>query len=327
VCALTSLRRNTQLIIQEETGVTATADPFAGSYMMEALTDELETKATALIDEIDAMGGMTKAIEAGWPARKIEETAARRQAGIDSRRETIVGVNKYVARDVASLEVLKIDNVTVRSKQIARLTQLRASRDGDEAASALTALRHAAASTATGADRPNLLALAIDAARARCTTGEISAALEDVFGRYRATPTVTPGACACVRACVLCRRLNVQRKGRTALRMPTSAPTSWRRCAAPCSSLAWRTDARLASSSPRQARTVTRAVCACVVVRMLRGDDRAIAGANVVATAFAELGFDVDIGPLFATPQEVRARAVVGSLAADTWCRVSSDRW
>ena len=146
-----------------------------------------------LIEEIDAMGGMTRAIEAGWPSRKIEETAARRQAAIDSQREVIVGVNKYRAKEAAPFDVRQIDNAAVRAKQIARLRSLRAQRDAGAVERALAALRSAAAA-GEAPGRANLLALAVDAARARATVGEISAALESVYGRHRTVPQVMPGS-------------------------------------------------------------------------------------------------------------------------------------
>src|SRR5437667_4935300 len=173
--------RNTQLILAEETGIAHVVDPLGGSYYVESLTHSIAAAAMALIDEVEAMGGMTKAVEAGMPKLRIEESAARRQAGIDRGEETIVGVNKYRSDEAASVELLDVDNTAVRDRQIERLERVRRLRDAGRVGAALGTLTEAA-KTGTG----NLLALAIEAARVRATVGEISDALEAVFTRHRA---------------------------------------------------------------------------------------------------------------------------------------------
>ncbi|MGL6043174.1 MAG: methylmalonyl-CoA mutase, partial [Sandaracinobacteroides sp.] len=180
------IARNTQLVLQEETGICNVVDPLGGSYYVEALTQELATKAWDLIEQVEAMGGMTKAVASGWPKAEIEKAAAGKQAGIDSGETVIVGVNRYKPANDDTPELLLVDNVAVREAQVARLGSIRASRDGAQVEAALAALRTGAQGSA------NLLALAIDAARVRCTLGEISDALEDVFGRHVAeVKTVT----------------------------------------------------------------------------------------------------------------------------------------
>ena len=184
----TSVRiaRGTELILAEETGITHVVDPLGGSYYIEALTDDLATKAWALIEEVEALGGMTKAVESGMPKLRIEESAARRQARVDRGEDVVVGVNKYVPDDVEMVDVLSIDNTKVREGQIAKLERVRAERDDVACKAALEALTEGARGNG------NLLALAIEAARARATVGEISDAMEDVFGRHRAeTRTLT----------------------------------------------------------------------------------------------------------------------------------------
>lgn len=181
------MARNTQLILQEETGIPKVADPWGGSYMMESLTQELVDAAMVIIREVEELGGMAKAIESGMAKLRIEESATKKQARIDSREETIVGVNKYVVEDADSVEVLTIDNTMVRKKQINRIQETKANRDEKLAQECLSKLRESAAlteSTGNGNHPMNLLHLAVDASRARCTVGEISDALEAVWGRH-----------------------------------------------------------------------------------------------------------------------------------------------
>jgi methylmalonyl-CoA mutase len=259
------LARNTQLIIAEETGVPHVIDPLGGSYYVERLTHEVATAAQALIDEVEALGGMTRAVEQGMPKLRIEEAAARRQARIDRGEETVVGVNKYQPDEAAPIEVLDIDNTKVRTAQIARLSRVRATRDEARCTAALDALRHAA-SGGTG----NLLALSIEATRARATVGEISDALESVFGRHRAAVQSVAGVYGAAYD---------GDAGFARLREDTAA------------------FARREGRRPRM-----------LVVKL--GQDGHDRGAKVIATAFADIGFDVDVGPLFQTPAEAARQAV-----------------
>src|SRR5229473_3154876 len=257
--------RNTQLILAEETGIPHVIDPLGGRYYVESLTHSIAAAAMALIDEVEEMGGMTRAVEAGMPKLRIEEAAARRQAGIDRGEETIVGVNKYQSGEAASVDILDVDNAAVRSAQIARLDRVRKSRDPARARAALVALTEAAR---TGAG--NLLALAIEASRARATVGEISDALEVVFTRHRAaTPSVTG-------------IYGGQYQGDEAFRRIQREIENF---------------AREEGRRPRM-----------LVVKL--GQDGHDRGARVIATAFADIGFDVDIGPLFQTPEEAARQAV-----------------
>ena len=258
------IARNTQLILAEETGIPKVVDPLAGSYYVERLTQDLADAAWALIEEVEALGGMTKAVESGMPKLRIEEAAARRQARVDRGEEVVVGVNKYRPADVEHVEVLDIDNTKVREQQIARLEKVRANRDEAACQAALDALREGAA----GND--NLLARCIDAARARATVGEMSQAMEDVFGRHRAEIRSISGVYGAAYE---------GDEGFAELRAEVDdfAATFGRR--------------------PR-----------ILVAKM--GQDGHDRGAKVVGTAFADLGFDVDFGPLFETPEEV-ARAAV----------------
>ncbi|WNG17419.1 methylmalonyl-CoA mutase [Cystobacter fuscus] len=260
------IARNTQLYLQLESGTTRVIDPWGGSYYVERLTHELAQKAWAHIQEVEALGGMTKAIEAGLPKLRIEEAAARTQARIDSGRQAIIGVNKYPPEHEDKLEILKVDNSAVREAQIARLRELRAERDADEVRRRLDALTVAA-------DRRegNLLALAIDAARAKATVGEISDALEKVFGRYEATARGVTG--------VYASEAGKDAQGITEARA--------------------RADAFLARFGRRPR---------ILIAKM--GQDGHDRGQKVIATAFADLGFDVDIGPLFQTPEESARQAV-----------------
>jgi methylmalonyl-CoA mutase len=259
------IARNTQLIIAEETGVTRTVDPLGGSYYIEALTAELVAKARELIDEVEAMGGMTKAVEAGLPKLRIEESATRRQARIDRGEQVIVGVNKYVPETPDHVEVLAIDNSAVRESQVARLKQIRASRDEAACRAALSALTEAARS-----GEGNLLDLSVKATRARATVGEISDALEQVFTRHRAVTRSVSGVYGGAFA----------------------GDEGYARIQGEV--------ARFAEAEGRRPRML--------VVKM--GQDGHDRGAKVIATAFADIGFDVDIGPLFQTPEEAARQAI-----------------
>jgi len=259
------IARNTQLILQHETGVTKVVDPLAGSYYVESLTASLIVEARKLIAEVEALGGMTKAVEAGMPKMRIEEAAARRQARIDRGEEVIVGVNKFQLKEEPAIDILEVDNAQVRHAQLARLQKIRAGRDEARCVAALKALGEAARN-GTG----NLLALAIEATRARATVGEISSALEGVYGRYQATIRSISGVYAGEWE---------GDQGLERIRADISA---------------------FADEEGRRPRLM--------VVKM--GQDGHDRGAKVIATAFADLGFDVDIGPLFQTPAEA-ARAAI----------------
>lgn len=282
------IARNTQLILQEETDITHTVDPLGGSYVIEHLTDKLVDEATKMIEEIENMGGMAKALEKGIPKLRIEEAAARKQAGIDSGDVTIVGVNKYKLAKEDPIDILDIDNTAVREGQIARLEEIRDKRDSDAVNSALIALSEAAkiedVTSKENPDAHNLLALAINAARARATVGEISDALESVWGRHRASTQTVSGVYE-----------NMYSKKDEYGAVKTAVE-------------------EFAKSNGRRPRIL--------VVKM--GQDGHDRGAKVVATAFADMGFDVDMGPLFSTPAEVAKQAIendahiigVSSLAA-----------
>ena len=258
------IARNTQLILAEETGIPHVVDPLAGSYYVEALTQQLADKAWSIIEEVEALGGMTKAVESGMPKLRIEESAARRQARIDRGEEVVVGVNKYVSDNPEHVDVLDIDNSRVRESQIARLEKVRANRDEAACQSALDALREGAAGDA------NLLALCVDAARARATVGEMSDAMESVFGRHKAEIRSITGIYGGAYA----------------------GDDEYEALQADIESFAVAEGRR-----PR-----------ILVVKM--GQDGHDRGAKVIATAFADLGFDVDVGPLFQTPEEVARDAV-----------------
>ena len=259
------IARNTQILLQQESGICRTVDPMGGSYALERLTHDLAARALAHIEEVEAAGGMTKAIVAGLPKMRIEEAAARTQARIDSGEQVIIGVNKFVPEDEPPVEVLKIDNRAVRAEQIKKLKRLRAERDEDAVRQALEALTKAAA-TGEG----NLLALAVEAARAKATVGEISAALEKVFGRYAAEPRTIGGVYA---GTVRDARMIEELRQRTAAFLDAHG------------------------RRPR------------ILVAKL-GQDGHDRGQKVIASAFADLGFDVDVGPLFQTPEEVARQAV-----------------
>jgi methylmalonyl-CoA mutase len=265
------IARNTQLILQEETHITSVVDPWAGSYMMETLTQEMAARAWAIIEEVQALGGMTKAVDSGWAKLKIEASAAEKQARIDSGRDVIVGVNKYRQARQDAVEVRDVDNVKVREGQIARLAQLRAQRDSTKVQAALAALTGAARSGGG-----NLLALSIAAMRLRATVGEVSEALEQVFGRHRADIQKVTGVYA----------------------------------AAYDSAEGWdRLKAEIAAFGEAQGRRPR------VMIAKL-GQDGHDRGAKVVATAFADLGYDVDIGPLFQTPEECARQAIENDVHA-----------
>ncbi|MGI9489481.1 MAG: methylmalonyl-CoA mutase [Geminicoccaceae bacterium] len=259
------IARNTQLILQHETGVTNVVDPLAGSYYVESLTDELAKEAWALIEEVDALGGMTKAVASGMPKLRIEEAATRRQVRVDRGEDVIVGVNKYRLEQEDELQTLEIDNTVVRDAQVARLERLRAERDENACASVLTALTEMASS-----GKGDLLAGAVDAARKRATVGEISMAMEKAFGRHRADVQAVSG--------VFGAMFDEDEQFQTIRK---------------------RVDA-FAESEGRRPRLL--------VAKM--GQDGHDRGSKVIATAFADMGFDVDIGPLFQTPEEVARQAI-----------------
>jgi methylmalonyl-CoA mutase len=257
--------RNTQLILQLETGIPNIIDPWGGSYFMESLTHALARKALRVIDEVEALGGMTRAIESGMPKLRIEETAARRQARIDRGEDVIVGVNKFQPTEEPEFDVREIDNSAVREAQIARLRRIRDTRDGAKVRATLEALTHSA-ETGSG----NVLALAVDAARARATVGEISDALEKVWGRYHAQVRSISGVYG----------------------GQFSDDQEWQRLHGEVE--------RFANQHGRRPRILVAKI----------GQDGHDRGAKVIASAFADLGFDVDVGTLFQTPEEVARQAV-----------------
>ena len=264
------IARNTQLIIQEETHITNVVDPWAGSYMMESLTQQMADAAWAIIEEVDAMGGMTKAVDSGWAKLKIEAAAAEKQARIDSGKDVIVGVNKYKLAKEDPVEILEVDNVKVRESQIARLQDIKAKRDQAAVQAALDALTEGAKSGA------NLLDLTVKAIRLRATVGEVSDALEKVFGRHRADTQKVTGVYA----------------------------------AAYDNAEGWdKLKAEIAEFAEKEGRHPR------VMVAKL-GQDGHDRGAKVVSTAFADLGFDVDIGPLFQTPEECARQAIENDVHA-----------
>jgi methylmalonyl-CoA mutase len=265
------IARNTQLILQEETHITSVVDPWAGSYMMETLTQQMADAAWQIIEEVQAMGGMTQAVQSGWAKLKIEASAAEKQARIDSGRDVIVGVNKYKSTAKDAVEARDIDNVAVREGQIARLQQVRATRDGAKVQALLAALTEAAR-TGTG----NLLALSVDAMRARATVGEVSDALEQVYGRHRADIQKVTGVYAAA----------------------YDSAEGWEKL-----------QQEIAAFGEQQGRRPR------VMIAKL-GQDGHDRGAKVVATAFADLGFDVDMGPLFQTPEECARQAIENDVHA-----------
>ncbi len=259
------IARNTQLFLQEETGVCSCVDPFGGSYYVEALTHEIMTRAWQHIQEIEALGGMAKAIETGVPKMRIEEAAAKRQARIDSGQEPIIGVNRYRLEEEAEIESLEVDNTEVRRAQMARLEKLRRERDADAVAATLNALTRCA-ETGEG----NLLELSVDAAAARATLGEITLAIEKVFGRHQARAEAVKG----VYRGEYMDRNRIDEIGQSVARFET-----------------------MEGRRPR-----------LLVAKM--GQDGHDRGAKVISTAFADFGFDVDVGTLFQTPEETARQAV-----------------
>ena len=262
--ASAAIARNTQLILQEESAITRAIDPMAGSYYVESLTASLVAEAQTLIAEVEKLGGMTRAVEAGMPKLRIEEAAARRQARIDRGEEVIVGVNKYGSSEGAEIDILDIDNSKVRATQIARLAQIKAARNPAKVEAALNALTQGAAGDA------NLLALSVDAMRARATVGEVSAALEKVFTRHRATTRAIAGVYGAA----------------------YDGDPEFHRIQQDVASFSEERGRR-----PRM-----------LVVKL--GQDGHDRGAKVIATAFADIGFDVDSGPLFQTPEEAARQAI-----------------
>ena len=258
------IARNTQLILQEETGVTNVVDPLAGSYYVESLTAELIEKAWVLINEVEDMGGMTKAVASGLPKMRIEESAATRQAKIDRGEEVVVGVNKYRPSEKTEIDILDVDNMAVRDSQIARLENIRATRDETACQAALDAL------TACAKGDGNLLEAAVNAARARASVGEISMAMEKEFGRHRAEVKTLAGVYG---------KAYEGDEGFAAIQKSVED---------------------FATEEGRRPRML--------VVKM--GQDGHDRGAKVIATAFADIGFDVDVGPLFQTPDEAAQDAV-----------------
>jgi methylmalonyl-CoA mutase len=278
------IARNTQLFLQQETDTCRVVDPWGGSYYVEALTDELARRAWGHIEEVEKLGGMAKAIEAGIPKLRIEEAAARTQARIDSGKQTVVGVNKYRLAQEEQIRVLKVDTTAVREAQIARLKKLRAERDNAATQSALEKLTNAAR------EKGNLLEYAVAAARAKATVGEISDALEKVFGRHKAEIQTVRGVYAS----------EVEAGGGTGEKKTVASIRE--------------KVAKFEKAEGRRPR----------ILLAKMGQDGHDRGQKVVATAYADLGFDVDVGPLFQTPGETARQAAendvhvvgVSSLAA-----------
>ena len=265
------IARNTQLIIQEETHITSVVDPWAGSFMMEKLTQDMVDKAWEIIEEVRAQGGMTKCVDSGWAKLRIESAAAQKQARIDSGQDVIVGVNKYRLSQEDHIDILDVDNVRVRQEQIERLAQIKASRDVNKVNETLAALTQAA-QTGEG----NLLDLSVQAIRARATVGEVSMAMEEVFGRHRADTHKVSGVYA----------------------QAYDSAEGWEQLKTEINAFAAQEGRR-----PR------------VLIAKL-GQDGHDRGAKVVASAYADLGFDVDIGPLFQTPQECVRQAIENDVHA-----------
>jgi methylmalonyl-CoA mutase len=259
------IARNTQLILQHETGITNVVDPMAGSYYLESLTHSLVVEARKLIDEVEALGGMTRAVESGMPKLRIEAADARRQARVDRGEDVIVGVNRFVPDQIDEIDVLDIDNTKVRESQLKRLASVRVNRDEAACVAALDNITKVAE-----AGDGNLLAACVDAARVRATVGEMSDAMEKVFGRHQATVQSISGVYAAAYE-------DDEDFQNTVQDIASFAEEEGRR--------------------PRM-----------LVVKL--GQDGHDRGAKVIATAFADLGFDVDIGPLFATPEEAARQAM-----------------
>ncbi len=265
------IARNTQLIIQEETHIGAVVDPWAGSYMMETLTQQMADAAWKIIEEVDAMGGMTRAVDSGWAKLKIEAAAAEKQARIDSGKDVIVGVNKYKLKEEDPIDARSIDNVAVREQQIARLQKIKQNRDLARLESTLSAIILIAES-----GQGNLLAACVDAIRARATVGEVSDAMEKIFGRHRADTQKVTGVYAAA----------------------YDSAEGWDKLKSEI--------AKFGESEGRRPR---------VMISKL-GQDGHDRGAKVVATAYADLGFDVDMGPLFQTPEECARQAIENDVHA-----------
>lgn len=259
------IARNTQIYLQEETHITKTVDPWAGSYHLEKITETIANKAWELINEVEELGGMTKAIEKGIPKMRIEEAAAKKQAKIDSGQDVIVGVNKFLLKEEDPIHTLEVDNEAVRKSQIERLKRIKATRNNEEVKKSLANL-----TTAANNERDNLLNLTVKAARNRATLGEISDALEVVFGRHKATHKTISG--------VYSKEIKDDSLFKKAVELANKF-------------------AELEGRRPR------------IMIAKL-GQDGHDRGAKVVATGYADLGFDVDIGPLFQTPQEATKQAV-----------------
>ena len=259
------IARNTQLVLQEETGITDVIDPWGGSYMMESLTQSIADKAWTLIEEVEDQGGMVKAIETGLPKLRIEEAAARKQALIDKGEKVIVGVNKYQTDDQTEVDILEIDNTAVRQSQLKRLASIRSERDQAAVDAALTAISEAAQS-----GNGNLLALSIEAVRVRATVGEISSAMETIFGRSAAQTRTTQGVYGSY----------------------YKDDETWQQIIA-----------RVEKFEAAQGRRPRMLVCKM-------GQDGHDRGAKVIATAFADAGFDIDLSPMFSTPEEVVRQAI-----------------
>jgi methylmalonyl-CoA mutase len=265
------IARNTQIYLQQETHITKTVDPWAGSHVVEKLTEEIAQEAWELIQEVEQLGGMTKAIEAGIPKRRIEEAAAKKQARIDSGQDVIIGVNKYQLEDEDELQILEVDNAKVRQQQMERLQRIKSNRDSKAVEKALDSIQLAAKKASqNNTDRENLLALAVQAAKARATLGEISDAMESAFGRYKAKIQSFTG--------VYSKEIKNDESFAKAQKMADE----------------------FAAQEGRRPRIM--------VAKM--GQDGHDRGAKVVATGYADLGFDVDISPLFQTPSEVAQQAV-----------------
>ncbi|UOY07282.1 methylmalonyl-CoA mutase [Muricauda sp. SCSIO 64092] len=278
------IARNTQIYLQQETHITRTVDPWAGSHYVEKLTDEIASEAWELIKEVEDLGGMTKAIEAGIPKLRIEEAAAKKQARLDSGQEVLVGVNKYVLENEDDLQILEVDNKKVRQQQVEQIAEIRKGRDAEKVQKALLDIEQASAKKMKDGSGENLLALAVIAAKERATLGEISDAMEKVFGRHKAQIQSVSG--------VYSKEIKDDKSFEKAREMADA----------------------FAEQEGRRPRIM--------VAKM--GQDGHDRGAKVVATGYADLGFDVDIGPLFQTPEEVAKQAVendvhvlgVSSLAA-----------
>lgn len=268
------IARNTQLFIQQESGNTRTVDLWAGSAYVEKLTEEIAKNAWNLIQEVEQAGGMTKAIEAGIPKMRIEEAAARTQARIDSGRQPVIGVNKYTLDSSDPLDVLVVDNATVRAEQIAKLEKLRAERNEEDCQAALEKLTWAAANPDSSDPDRNLLKLAVDAARAKASLGEISDALEKEFGRYTAQIRTISGVYS--KESGMSPRMDEAKKKVEEFE-------------------------EIAGRRPR-----------IMIAKM--GQDGHDRGQKVVATGFADLGFDVEVGPLFQTPEEAAREAIEGDV-------------